>query len=337
MSREMLHTMKAFLKELALRIFHSIRWLALVLALLCNSTVVWPQTYPARPIKLVVPFGPGASDVAARLLADGLRDQLGVPIVIENRPGANGNLGTQQVAHSPADGYTILFVSTSLVTSPSLYINPGYDALRDFAAVAQIGSIPLVMTVPADLKIGNISDFIQYAKTRQFNYGSAGVGNVTHLVAAAFFDAIDAKPVHVPYRGTAPIADLMTGRLQFYAGSPTSILPVVRDGRVVPLAVTTRARVPLMPDVPALGESVLPGFDYGVWYGILAPAATPAAVVKTLSDAINRIVDNPDNRKKFEAQGYVLGYSGPAEFNAHIRSELANWTKVIKASGVKPE
>jgi tripartite-type tricarboxylate transporter receptor subunit TctC len=298
------------------------------------------QTYPSKPIRIIIPFSaPGGSDAAGRAIADALRDRMGVAVVVENKPGANGNIGAQAVARAPADGYTLLLVSTSLVTSPSLYVDPGYDATRDFAPVALIGSIPLLAVAPAGVQARNVTEFAEWARRNPglINYGSAGVGNVTHLVAQAFFEGIGAKAVHVPYKGGAPVTDLVANRLQFYAGSPTSLLPLVKEGRLVPLAVTTRARLAMLPDVPTLHETVLPGFDRGLWYGVSVAAGTPEPIVKALSEAVKAALGEPTVRQKFEQQGMVVNVLGPTDFSGFVKSELDFWTRAIRASGVKPE
>lgn len=297
------------------------------------------DTYPSRPIKLVVPFGAGASDAIARIVAEGMREQMGVPIVVENRPGANGNLGTQFVARAPADGYTVLFVSSSLVTSPALYVNPGYDPIRDYLPLVAIGSIPLLAVVPTSVPVRSIKEFVDYAVKHpdKISYGSAGIGNVTHLVAQAFFDAIGAKAVHVPYRGIAPIPDLVSGRLQFYTGSPSSLVAVAKEGRVVPLALTTTARLTLLPEIPTLNETVLPGFDKGIWYGIVAAAGTPPSIANVLVDSINKVLSKPDVKARLDQQGVSPMRVDQKGFAGFIREELDLWSTIIRSAGVKPE
>jgi tripartite-type tricarboxylate transporter receptor subunit TctC len=311
----------------------------LLLAIFAAAGATFAQPYPNRTIKIVAPFtSPGASDTVSRLLAQGLQDHFGVSVVVENKPGANGNLGTQAVAKSAADGYTLLIVSTSLVTSGALYKNPGFDPIHDFTPLSSIASVPLVFVVPASLNQKTIQGFVNHVRQhpRELSYGSAGIGNGTHLAAQTFFDSIGADILHVPYKG-APLADLMSGRLQFYAGSPTSVLPGIQDGRLVPLAVSTNTRVPLLPDVPTVAETVTPNFNQGIWYGIAAPSGTPEAIVRVLSGAISKVLNTPEIRAKYDAQGMIPFVLGPQEFSAFIKKEQETLTKVIKASGFKPE
>ncbi len=315
-----------------------IRRIVLV-ALLAANCAASAQSYPSnRTIKIIAPFGSGASDTVARLLAQGLQDHFGVSVVVENKPGANGNLGTQAAAKSAADGYTLLLASTSLVTSGALYKNPGFDPIRDFTPLSSIASVPLVFVVPASLNQKTIQGFVNYARQhpRELSYGSAGVGNVTHLAAQAFFDSVSADVIHVPYN-IVPLADLMSGRLQFYAGTASSLLPGIQGGQLIPLAVSTKTRVRLLPDVPTIDETVTPNFNQGLWYGVVAPSGTPAPIVRALENAMAKILNSAATRAKYEALGMIPLVLGPREFAAFIKKEQVTWSKVITDSGVKPQ
>jgi tripartite-type tricarboxylate transporter receptor subunit TctC len=310
----------------------------LLLAIFSAAGATFAQPYPNRTIKIIAPFGAGASDTVARLLAQGLQDHFGVSVVVENKPGANGNLGTQAVAKAAADGYTLLLASTSLVTSGALYKNPGFDPIRDFTPLSSIASVPLIFVVPASLNQKTIQGFVNYVRQhpRELSYGSAGVGNGTHLAAQAFFDSIGADVIHVPYN-IVPLADLMSGRLQFYAGTASSLLPGIQDGRLVPLAVSTKTRLRLLPDVPTVDETVTPNFNQGLWYGVVAPSGTPAPIVHALENVMAKILNSAETRAKYEALGMIPFVLDPKEFSSFIKREQETWSKVIKDSGVKPQ
>ncbi|MBW7926165.1 MAG: tripartite tricarboxylate transporter substrate binding protein [Burkholderiaceae bacterium] len=317
-------------------VWKGVGWTLLLMAAALPS--VGAQVYPVRQIRLVVPFGAGASDATGRVVAELLREQLGASVVVENRPGANGNLGTAAVARAAPDGYTLLLVSSSLVTSPSLYVNPGYDPLRDFSAVSLVGNVPLVAVVANSVPAKSMREFIEYARARRdrISYGSAGVGNMTHLVAQSFLESVGVQAVHVPYN-IVPLADLFASRLHFYMGTASSLMPGIRDGRLMALATTGKARLAVLPEVPTLDESLLPGFDRGIWYGIAAPAGTPQHVVAALADALARGMKDATLRQRFDQMGLLPRVLGPKEFQAFINAELDHWTRIIRASGLKPE
>lgn len=296
------------------------------------------QSWPAKPITMVVPFPPGGpTDLVARVLAQKLGEQLSQNVVVDNKGGANGNIGAQLVARAPADGYTILYNTSSITLSPALYKGLAYDVERDFAPVALTAVVPLALVVHPSVPAGNVKEFIAYAKANpgKLNYGSAGNGNVTHLGAFQFAQANGIDAVHVPFKGSAP-ADLALagGDIQFMTDTVNSVMGFVKDRRMKMLAVTTARRMSLFPDVPTLAESGMPGFEVGAWQGVMVPAATPRPVVERLNAEIVKALQSPEVRGKLAVQGAEPLGSTPAEYAAYVAKELARWGQVVKASGV---
>jgi tripartite-type tricarboxylate transporter receptor subunit TctC len=294
--------------------------------------------YPSKPITLVVPFPPGGpTDVVARLIGDRLGKALKQPVLVENRPGANANIGTAFVAKAPADGYTILYNTSSIVMSPALYHSLPYDLNRDFVAVTTTAVVPLALVVNNDLPVHSVKEFIDYAKAHpgKLSYGSAGSGSPTHLAALQFAQAAGIEATHVPYKGTAPAdIDLAAGQLQFMTDTINTIASFVKGKRVRMLAVLTPKRVSLYPDVPTLAESGFPGFDVQAWQGLLVPTGTPARVVEMLNAETNRILKSKDVLDALAVQGAEPLGGTAREYDAYLKKELAHWTAVIKAAGV---
>ncbi|HQQ68913.1 MAG TPA: tripartite tricarboxylate transporter substrate binding protein [Alicycliphilus sp.] len=299
------------------------------------------QAYPSRPITLVVPFPPGGpTDLVARVLAQKLSEQMGQPVVVDNKPGANGNIGAVQVSKAVADGHTVLYNTSSITLSPALYKSLQYDVLRDLAPVALTAVVPLALVVSPAVPASNVREFVAYAQANpgKLSYGSAGNGNVTHLAAYQFAKAQGIEATHVPYRGSAPAdVDLAAGQIQFMTDTINSVMSFVKDRRMKLLAVTTARRMSLYPDVPTLAETVMPGFEAGAWQGVMVPAATPAAVVQRLNAEINKALQSTDVRGKLAVQGAEPLGSTPEEYGAYVRKELARWAGVVKATGVTLE
>ena len=299
------------------------------------------QTYPAKPITMVVPFPPGGpTDMVARLLAQKLSEQMGQPVVVDNKPGANGNIGGAQVSKAPADGYTLLYNTSSITLSPALYKSMQYDVLRDLAPVVLTAVVPLALVVNPAVPANNVQEFVAYAKANpgKLSYGSAGNGNVTHLAAYQFVRAQGIEATHVPYRGSAPAdVDLAAGQIQFMTDTINSVMAFVKDRRMKLLAVTTAKRMSLFPEVPTLAETVMPGFEAGAWQGLMVPAGTPAAVVQRLNAEVNKALQSADMRDKLAVQGAEPLGSTPEEYGAYMRKELARWATVVKATGVTLE
>ncbi len=296
------------------------------------------QAYPAKPITMVIPFPPGGpTDLVARLLAQKMTAQMGQSVVVDNKPGANGNIGGLFVSKAPADGYTLLYNTSSITLSPALYKSMQYDVLRDLAPVALTAVVPLALVLNPAVAANSVQDFVAYAKGNpgRLSYGSAGNGNVTHLAAYQFVRAQGIEATHVPYRGSAPAdVDLVAGQIQFMTDTINSVMPFVKDKRLKLLAVTTARRMSLFPDVPTLAETVMPGFEAGAWQGVMVPSGTPAAVVQRLNAEINKALQSPDMREKLAVQGAEPLGSTPEEYGAYVRKELARWASVVKATGV---
>lgn len=298
-----------------------------------------PVAWPARPIRMIVPFPPGGpTDIVARVLAERMARDLGQSVVVENRAGASGNVGNEAAAKSAPDGYTVLYNTSSIALSPALYANLPYDAQRDLAPVALTATIPLVLAVHEALPVRDVAGFIAHVRERpgQLSYGSAGNGNVTHLAAFMLLRANGLDAVHVPYRGSAPaLLDVAAGRVQFMTDTVNSALPLIRDGRLRALAVTSPTRLALLPDVPTLAETVMPGFEVGAWQGMMAPARTPSAVIARLNAAVMAALGDPDVRAKLADQGTQPLGGTPEQYGQTLRDETARWGRVIAESGVK--
>jgi tripartite-type tricarboxylate transporter receptor subunit TctC len=307
----------------------------------CLPLAAWAQAYPNKPITLLVPFPPGGpTDLVARVLAKKMSEQMGQSIVIDNKPGANGNIAAVAAAKAPADGYTVLYNTSSITLSPALYKNLAYDVQRDLAPVALTAVVPLALVVNPGVPVNNVREFIAYAKANpgKLSYGSAGNGNVTHLAAFQLVRHHDIDATHVPYRGSAPAdVDLVAGQIQFMTDTINSVMPFVKDKRLKLLAVTTSQRMSLFPDVPTLSETVMPGFEAGAWQGIMVPANTPKAVVQRLNAEINKALQSAEVKEKLALQGAEPLGSTSEEYGAYVKKELARWAAVVKATGVTLE
>ena len=291
------------------------------------------QPYPSRPVRVVVPFAPGGpNDIIVRLLTPKLGETLGQAFVVENRAGAGGNIGTDYVAKSVADGYTLLSVGPG-----SLIINPligkvGYDTERDFAPITLMARAPNALVAHPSLPARSVAELIALARSKPgaINYASGGNGSTPHLAAALFASMAGVELTHVPYKGTAPAtADLVGGQVQIaFLGIP-AVLPYAKSGRLRVLAVTGLRRSPELPDVPTVDESGVPGYEVSPWYGLLAPAATPGAIVERVALEATRIVRAPETREKLALAGAEAAGSTPEEFAAVIRADTATWSRIV--------
>jgi tripartite-type tricarboxylate transporter receptor subunit TctC len=299
-----------------------------------NPAAAWP----ARPITMVVPFPPGGpTDLVARVLAHQVGEQLGQAIVVENKPGANGNIGNGQVANAPPDGHSVLYNTSSITLSPSLYRKLAYDVERDLAPVTLTAVVPLALVINPSVPADDVKSFIAYARAHpgKLAYGSAGAGNVTHLAAFQFCRHFGIEATHVPYKGSAPAdADLVAGQIQFMTETVNSILPYVKDKRLKVLAVTTARRIALFPDAPTLSEAGMGDFEAGAWQGVMVPAKTPTAIVDRLAAELNKALKHPAVLDKLAQQGAEPLGSTPAAYGAYLRKELARWSDIVKATGV---
>jgi tripartite-type tricarboxylate transporter receptor subunit TctC len=297
--------------------------------------------YPVRPVRIIVPQSPGAStDMTARLVAQGLSDALKQPVVVDNRPGAGSTLGTDLVAKATPDGYTLLVVASSITINPSLRKKLPYDAVRDLAPITQLSSFPNMLTVHPSLPVKTVQDLIALAKAKpgELNLGSAGTGTGTHLSAELFKSMTGAQWVHVPYKGGGPsVTALLGGQVHFSFASIPSVMLHVRGGKLRGVAVTTAKRSPVLPEIPTIAESGVPGYDHGPWNGMFAPARTPKGIVSRLNAQVARIVHSPEAKKLLNNEGAEPVGNSPESFGSAVKSETAKWAKVAKAAGIQPE
>jgi tripartite-type tricarboxylate transporter receptor subunit TctC len=315
-----------------------------VLACLVLAASVFPafaQGYPARLVKIVVPFPPGGStDLLARRIAEKFQQSMGQPFIVENRPGAGGVVGSEMVAKSPADGYTLLVgVTGSHSISPSLNPAVSYDPLKSFEPISVIVSGPLVLVVNPDLPARDVKSLVALAKSgRALNYGTPGNGTSMHLATEMFNAAAGIQLTHVPYKGSAnAMTDLIGGQIQVMVNDMVVTLPQIRAGKVRALAVTSSRRHPLLPDVPTVAESGYPGFEALSWQGMFAPAGTPRDVLAKLNTELVKALQASDLQEQFGSQGFFVGGDSPAEFRAFIEKDIARWAQVIRTAGIKPQ
>jgi tripartite-type tricarboxylate transporter receptor subunit TctC len=314
----------------------------LALAVACVAATPGFATYPDKPVRMIVPFAPGgATDVVARSLAARLSQIWNQPVVVENKPGAGGNIGADTVAKAPADGYTVLLASPAeIVINPHLFAHMPYDAARDLAPVTKIAAAPLVLVVNASVPVQTVAELIAYIKSQKggVSYASSGTGGPQHLAAEQFRLMTGTNLVHVPYKGGAPaVNDLLSGQVpMFFAGLPPA-LPHVKAGKLRALAVTTSTRWPGLPDVPTVAESGLPGFNIENWQGIFVPAGTPPEIIDRLARDIATVAAEKDFAERLTAQGAAPATMSPAEFAMFVRSESAKYARLVKESGAKVE
>jgi tripartite-type tricarboxylate transporter receptor subunit TctC len=309
-------------------------------ALLACCAGALAQNYPEKSVRVIVPYAAGGNaDLLARVVSQKLAEAYGQQFIIDNRAGANGVIGTELLAKAVPDGYTISFTASGHSINPGMYKVP-YDPIRDFAPIAQTSSTPILIAVTAALPAKNIKMLVALAKARpgDLSYASQGNGSPGHLAGALFNSLNGVNIVHIPYKSTAQaITDLTSGQVQMMYPSATTIIPHVKAGRLRAIAIATKQRSALAPDIPTAGESGLPGFEAGIWNGLIAPAHTPQAVIDKLYASVAKIIQSPDTRDRILGMGADPVISTPAEFAAFIAAELKKWTKVIKDSGVKPD
>ena len=293
--------------------------------------------YPGKPVRFVVPFPAGsATDVVARTVGQKLGEKWGQPVVIDNKPGAGGNLGSEVAAKAPNDGYTILFGTVANAISASLYSKLNYNFTRDFAPVTLVAKTPLVLVANKALPAANVQQFIAHARARseKMAFGSGGVGTSNHLAGEMFSTQTGSNMVHVPYKGTpSAYADLLAGRVDVMFDNIVPAMPQIRSGQLKPIAVTSAKRATSLPDVPTVAESGLPGFEAVSWIGILVPTGTQQAIVDKLNQDMLAVLAMPDVRERLAATGAELAPGTPAEFDAFIKGEISKWAKAVKASG----
>ncbi|MCD2511405.1 Bug family tripartite tricarboxylate transporter substrate binding protein [Comamonas endophytica] len=296
--------------------------------------------WPDKPVKWVVPFPPGgAMDAIARTLGEVAGRKLGQPFVIENKPGAGGNIGSDFVAKQPADGYTLMITSIGMATNGALYNKLSYDPIKDFAPVSLLAVVPNVLVAGAKQSdVKNVKDLIAKAKQRPdaLTYASAGNGTSIHLAGANFTSLTGVKMLHVPYRGSGPaVTDLLGGQVDFMFDSITSARPHIEAGKLRAIAITTKTRSPSLPDVPTVAEAGVPGYEVSPWFATFMPAGTPAPIVAKLGQTLNEAMNDPEVKKRLDAIGAEPIGSTPQALAAHLKTETDRWTKLIKASNIK--
>lgn len=299
------------------------------------------ENYPARPVRWIVPFPPGgAADIVSRAIGVKLSETWGQQVVMDNRPGAGGNLGIEIASRASPDGYTLVIVPATFTTSPSLQRHLPYDPAKDFMPVTLASSSALILVVHPSLKAASVRELIALAKSRpgQLNYASSGIGASAHLAAELFKTMAGVNIVHVPYKGQPPaMLDLISGQVQMMFPNAPVALPHLRAGKLRALAVTTLKRSSILPELPTMAESGLAGFEVNQWSGLMVPAGTPKAIIAKLHDDIARALELPDVRKNLTSLGFDPVGSTPEEFSAYIRSEIRKWAKVIADAGIRPQ
>jgi tripartite-type tricarboxylate transporter receptor subunit TctC len=317
-----------------------LRLAAIATALAAMTRPVWAQSYPARPVRLIVGLAAGGGqDIVARLMGQWLSDRLGRQFIVENRPGASGNLALEAVADSPPDGYTLAQLGVNNAINASLYIKPGFEFLRDIAPVAGIMRVPLVMVVHKSFPATTVPEFIAYARANpgKINFGSGGVGTSIHVSGELFKLLTGIQMLHVPYRGGAlAMNDLLGGQVQVMFDTMPESIGHIRAGTTRALAVTTAVRASVLPDVPTVGE-FLPGYESSAWYGIGAPRGTSADIVATLNREINAALADAKIKARLADLGGTVITGSPADFGKVLADEVAKWAKVIDAAGIRPK
>jgi tripartite-type tricarboxylate transporter receptor subunit TctC len=296
--------------------------------------------YRTKPVSIVVAYAPGGQgDVFARLVSEKLSTIYKQPVVVDNKPGVSGTVGTRVAAKAKNDGYTLLLGQTGEITVNRLLIKDmGYDPMKELVPVVLIGNAPLVMLAPVDAPYNTVQEFIQMARAKpgDFSYGSVGAGTPGHLSAVALGLGAKLNMVHVPYKGVGPLlSDLMAGRLQAFFSSASAAMPQIKGGKLKALGVTTPKRMNSLPEVPTIAESGLPGFSYTLWGGLFAPAGTPAAVIDSLNREVNAVLAMPEIRTRLEADNVAVPKNTPAEFADYVKAESVKFEKLIKEANVK--
>ncbi|KQP37113.1 tripartite tricarboxylate transporter substrate binding protein [Pseudorhodoferax sp. Leaf274] len=318
------------------------RLLACATGLACLAALpAHAETWPAKPVRLVVGYAAGgATDVVTRLVGQKMGELLGQPVIVDNRTGANSNVGAEVVARAPADGYTLYVYTIANTINASLYGKLGYDPRKDFAPIGLIAKIPNILVVYPGLPVKTVDEYQRFAKAEKngITFASSGSGSSIHLSGEMFKMQTGLNMLHVPYRGSAPaVADLLGGQVQSMFDNAPSALPHVQSGKLRAIAVTSAQRLPMLPDVPTLAESGFPGLDVQSWFGLAAPAGTPAPVVARLNQALNQALETPEVRKRLQDLAATPAAGTPAQMRAFADAEIARWQAVVKASGASVE
>lgn len=298
------------------------------------------QTYPARPIRLVVPFAPGgSSEIVARTVAQKMSESMGQQIIVDNRPGGAGNIAMQEVARAAPDGYTLILGHIgTLAVNPYMFAKLPYDVNKDFIPISLLAKVPTVYVVNADLPVADLKDLVALTKKREVFYGSAGNASAGHLATEYLKLSLKVPITHVPYRGTGPqLQDLLGGRTDASAAGVPALLQFIKSGKLRAIAVGETHRVPALPDVPTVAEQGYPGFETSQWYGLIGPAGIPDAIVKRLTEEAAKAVHSREVQEKFDSDSAIGVGDTPAEFGAFIKTEQARWERVVKAAGIKAD
>ena len=319
-----------------------LHFLFLLIASISTPIGAWAQAWPAKPIRMLVPFPPGGGvDYAARIVGKHLSERLGQPVLIENRAGANGIIALEALKGAPADGYTLGTVSNGpLVINPHMYLKLPYDPVRDFAAIGRLVNFPLLLVAHPSVPAKSVPELIALAKAKPgtMTYSSPGVGNGSHLAGELFASMANVNLVHVPYKGTAPAATaLLAGEVSLAFSSIPTVLPHVRAGKLRALAVGDATRVPSLPEYPTIAESGLPGYEAFSWAGVIAPAGTPPEVVTRVNAELGQILRQKAIVDQLAAEGTLPVPDTPEEFGAYIKSELVKWAAIVRLANIKPE
>jgi tripartite-type tricarboxylate transporter receptor subunit TctC len=310
---------------------------------LCGMSLVAvaaAQSYPSRTVRIVVPIAAGGStDVFARTLATHFSDAWGQGVIVDNRPGAGGMIGSELVAKAPPDGYNLLMAYTSHVTNPSLWTRLPYDTLRDFTPVTMVAQVPSVLIVHPSLPVKSVAELITFARRRphELDYGSSGVGTASHLAAVLFAQRAGLFMTHVPYKGGVPaMYELLGGQISVMFGGLTTAFPNIRNGRTRALAISSAQRAAVLPEVPTMAEAALPGYEAIGWFALFAPAQTSGTVIHKINTETVLLLNQREMRERFLAQGAEFFPSTPAELGERVRSEIVKWRDVIRAAGITP-
>ena len=313
----------------------------LAIALLLGATGAMAQQYPARPVRIIVPQSPGAStDITARLVAQGLNESFRQPVIVDNRPGSSGIAGTELVARAAPDGYTLMVVASSFSITPALGRKLPYDSIRDFTTVTQLSKFPNMLAAHPSAPVKTLQDVIALAKAKpgQLSYASAGLATGTHMTAELLKYMTGIDLLHVPYKGGGPaMIAAMGGQTQLIIGTTVGLLPHVRAGKLKAIALTSTKRSAAAPDIPTFAESGVPGYEHEPWNGMFGPAGLPKPVLAKVNAEVARILHSPEVKKVFERDGADVVGSTPEQFGAVLKAEIAKWTKVAKAAGIRPE
>jgi tripartite-type tricarboxylate transporter receptor subunit TctC len=314
---------------------------AIVCGTMLAAGTALAQQYPTKPIRMLVPFAPGGgTDLVARAVAHSMSEGLGTTVVVDNRPGANANIGNELAARAVPDGYTLIMTSSALTINPNLYRKLPYDPVKDFAPVSLATIVPYILAVHPSLGVSSFQDFIALArsKKRPINYGSAGTGNATHLAMALLEVMAKIDLTHVPYKGTGQaLTDLVAGHIQASWGTMPPTLPHVKAGRLKGLAVGSLKRTKAIPELPTVAEMGYPGYEAGSWFGVLAPAGTPRPIVLRLNKEVVKALARPDLAERLASEGAEPAANTPEEFAAFIKAEIAKWGRVAKAAAIEPQ